>query len=259
MSASSSSVPTPTPARSPLLGRVGLAILLILWAVGVFFITQLGIVLALEGINRLGVDFSGLNPAILSTVIAAASYVIALGIVIGAPWLWLRRRTTPRELGIQRSLSWQDFLLAPFAIVGYLLLSVGLVWLATVFMPWIDFEQEQNVGFDQLASRYEYILAFLTLVVIAPIAEELLFRGYLYGKVRRIMPMWLGVLLISIAFGAAHGQWNVAIDTFALSVAMCCLREYTGTIWAGVLVHMIKNGLAYFVLFVAPHMTGMGL
>lgn len=259
MSANSSSVSKPATVRRPLLGRVGLAILLILWAVGVFFITQVGIVLALEGINRLGVDFSGINPAILSTVIAAASYVIALIIVIGAPRLWLRRTTTLRELGVQRSLLWRDFLLAPFAIVGYLVLSIGLLWLATTFLPWIDFEQEQNVGFEQLASRYEYILAFITLVVIAPLAEELLFRGYLYGKVRRILPMWLAVLLISVAFGAAHGQWNVAIDTFALSVAMCSLREYTGTIWAGVLVHMAKNGLAYFVLFVAPHMTSMGL
>ena len=244
--------------RSPLGARIGLAILLILWAVGVFFITQVAIVFALEGVNRLGVDFAGVNPAILSTVIAAASYVVALIIVIGAPWLWLRRRTTLRELGLQRLLSWRDFLLAPFAIVVYLTLSISLVWLATTFLPWIDFEQEQNVGFDQLASRYEYILAFITLVVIAPVAEEVLFRGYLYGKIRRILPTWLGIVLISVAFGAAHGQWNVAIDTFALSVAMCCLREYTGTIWAAVLVHMAKNGVAYFVLFVAPHMSGMG-
>jgi len=37
-------------------------------------------------------------------------------------------------------------------------------------------------------------------------------------------------------------------------LVLCTLRIVTGSIWAGVLLHMIKNGLAFYVLFVAPMM-----
>jgi membrane protease YdiL (CAAX protease family) len=47
-------------------------------------------------------------------------------------------------------------------------------------------------------------------------------------------------------------QWNVAADTFALSLVLCTLRQITGNIWAGVLLHMIKNGIAYYFLFINP-------
>ena len=43
--------------------------------------------------------------------------------------------------------------------------------------------------------------------------------------------------------------WNLAIDTFALSVVACVLREMFGSIWPSILIHMMKNGLIATVLF----------
>ena len=40
------------------------------------------------------------------------------------------------------------------------------------------------------------------------------------------------------------------MNVFALSVALCVLREITGTIYAGILTHMIKNGVAFYLLYV---------
>ena len=102
------------------------------------------------------------------------------------------------------------------------------------------------------------MLAFLTLVVVAPIAEELIFRGYLYGKMREkfsqvtseIWSVIISALLVSVVFGIIHMQWNVGVNVFAMSLVACALREYTGTIYAGILLHMIKNGLAFYFLFV---------
>jgi membrane protease YdiL (CAAX protease family) len=98
------------------------------------------------------------------------------------------------------------------------------------------------------------ILAFITLVVIAPFAEELLFRGYLYGKLKSNVPTVVAAITTSLLFGLAHQQLNVGIDVFILSLVLCTLRSLTGSIWAGVLVHIIKNALAYYLLFVAPLM-----
>ena len=94
------------------------------------------------------------------------------------------------------------------------------------------------------------MLAFITLVVIAPVAEEVLFRGYLYGKLKKYVPVWAAILITSALFGLIHGTWNVAVDTFALSIILCLLRESTGGIWASILLHMIKNGIAFYFLFI---------
>ena len=69
---------------------------------------------------------------------------------------------------------------------------------------------------------------------------------------REVSP-WLAIILVSLMFGAAHGQWNVGITTFTMSVIMCLIREkLTDTIWAGIILHMLKNAIAFYFLFMAP-------
>ena len=189
---------------------------------------------------------------VFNTVLAAVVYTLTLALVVGVPWLLRQRRTTTTDVGLQRLPRWMDILLAPAGAIIYLLLSALLITLLGMVFPQIDLQQAQDIGFRNLADYSQYLLAFLTLVVVAPLAEEILFRGYLYGKLRKHAPLWLAILITSGLFGLAHGQWNVAIDTFALSVVMCSLREVTGSIWAGVLLHMLKNGLAFYLLFINP-------
>lgn len=189
---------------------------------------------------------------VFNTVLAAVVYSFTLAITLGVPWLLKRRMTSKRELGIDRLPDWIDIMLAPAGAIIYLLGAGLLVGIFMKLFPQIDYEQAQDIGFKDLSGYWQYLLAFVTLVVIAPIAEEVLFRGYLYGKLRKHVSLWLAMLLTSVLFGAAHGQWNVAIDTFALSIVLCSLREVTGSIWAGTLLHMLKNGLAFYVLFINP-------
>jgi uncharacterized protein len=189
---------------------------------------------------------------VFNTVLAAVIYSVTLAITLGLPWLIRRHATSRKELGIQRLPTWIDIVLAPAGAVVYLILSDILVTLFAVLFPQIDLQQAQDVGFENLSGYYQYLLAFVTLVIVAPLAEEALFRGYLYGKLRKSVPLWVSVLITSMLFGAAHGQWNVAVDTFALSVVLCSLREVTGSIWAGTLLHMLKNGLAFYLLFINP-------
>jgi membrane protease YdiL (CAAX protease family) len=68
---------------------------------------------------------------------------------------------------------------------------------------------------------------------------------------------WVAILAVSVLFGLMHLgfdfealQWNVAINIFCMSVVLCVLREITGTIWSGTILHMLKNGLAYYLLFI---------
>lgn len=228
-------------------------ILLPLW-VFVGFVTSHFLVTAVVMLlQRAGVLVQGeVNTTILNTIAAAVIYVLTLCLVVGVPWIVRQRRTTREDLGAARFPSWTDIGLAPVGFIVYYILSVILVAVAGLIIPAFDMQQVQDVGFSNLSQRYEMILAFLTLVIVAPLAEELLFRGYLYGKLRKSVPIWLAVLATSLLFAAIHGQWNVAVDVFALSLVMCGLREITGSIWAGVVLHTMKNGLAFYLLFINP-------
>lgn len=148
---------------------------------------------------------------------------------------------------------WKD---AVVAVVGFLVYAVGaaaLMMLVAKFVPVIDVNQLQNIGFDKTTSALQNILVAILFIVIDPIFEESIFRGFLYGQLKRIrVPTWLNIIFTSALFGAAHLQWNVGINVFALSVVLCLMREYTGSIYAGMILHGLKNAIAFYYVFLYP-------
>lgn len=189
--------------------------------------------------------------------LGALTYVVMLVILIGVPWAVRRQVVTRRLLGLTELLRWRDIGIALAGAVIYLLLAVIVMQLAAL-LPWVDVQQQQDLGVQALRPGGEIALAFLLFVVIGPIAEELIFRGYLYGRLRQTKaPWWLSVLLTSILFGAVHMQWNVGFDTLALSVVMCLTREVSGSLWPSILMHMLKNGVAFYFVFVAQVVPGV--
>lgn len=237
-------------------------LILPVWTYAAFWLAQL-VLLALQYLLVwTGVPLASINTVVYNTVIAALAYIVALVVVVGLPYSAWRRRTTTKDLGANDWPSWMDMLLSPPAFVVYIIASGLVMAIVTSLLSSVDLTQAQQLPFSQnmLGASWQYALAFLTLVIIAPLAEELLFRGYLYGKLRKTAPIWVAVLITSITFGVAHLwagpgnalQWAVMIDTFVLSIMLCFLREYTGAIWASFLVHAIKNGLAFYLLFINP-------
>ena len=237
-------------------------LLLPVWTYVAFLLAQ-AVVAGLQWVLLwAGLPLTEVNQTIYATTISAIVYVLAVVIVAGVPyWLW-RRKTTKKDLGVADYPAWMDVFLTIPSYVVYMILSMIVLMLALLIVPDINIQQQQQLPFDQsmLGAQWQYILAFLTLVVIAPLAEEVLFRGYLYGKLRKVAPVGLAVIATSLIFAFAHLwagpgsalQWVVAIDTLALSIVLSLLREYTGAVWASVLVHSLKNGIAFFLLFVGP-------
>lgn len=234
--------------RNRILFTIGLPI----WVFLGFMLAQaiaLGVISALQA---LGVSFASVNETIFNSTATALIYALAIAIVIGVPWLVKRRKTTLEDLGIHRAPSWMDIVWAPAGMITYLILTTIFMAVAMRFLTFVDYAQTQETGFSQISSQYEYILAFISLVLIAPIAEELLFRGYLLGKLRKYAPLWLAILITSALFAAVHFQWNVAIDVFVLSIVLCLLRVVSKSLWPSILLHMMKNGVAFYFLFINP-------
>lgn len=227
------------------------ALALAAWVFLGFVVAQLAVaavVNIVKGINP--ALLGGINQTVLFTVVAVFVYAIAIAIIIGLPWLIKKQKTTREDVGLHRMPSWMDILWAPAGLVAYLILTSIMMLVAATLLPFVDINQAQDTGIGPITSQYQYILAFISLVVLAPVAEEVLFRGYLFGKLRKFTPVWVAIVITSLLFGLVHFQWNVGIDTFALSVVMCLLRVVSGSLWPAILLHMIKNGTAFYFLFV---------
>jgi membrane protease YdiL (CAAX protease family) len=127
---------------------------------------------------------------------------------------------------------------------------------AKALVPSLNLEQKQELGFDMATTGKNLLPIFVSLVILPPVVEEIVTRGFLYTNLRSRVAIVPAAIITSILFAAAHlGEasdgllWVAAIDTFVLSMVMCHLREKTGSLWPSMGVHFIKNGLAFFVLF----------
>lgn len=203
------------------------------------------------------------NLIVLNVAISALVYVILIGLVIGIPALWQKtgKRKLLKLLGLDSWPSWKDLLRAVgmffvyYGIEFAVLIIIGLItqWLgANGFQEMLG--QEQSVGFTKYGnSVMDLVFIFVALVVIPPICEEIVMRGFLFGKLRQKMQFkggfWVASIITSLLFAVAHGQWNVGIDTFILSMVLCWVRRETGSIWTGIFVHILKNGLAFLLLY----------
>ena len=232
--------------------RILFAIGLPAWVFLGFMLAQALVLAALAALQALGISFESVNTAIFNAVGGAIIYALSIVLVVGVPWLIKKRRTTKEELGLQRWPRWIDIVLAPLGMVVYLILTTIVMAFVSQLLTFVDYGQAQETGFSQIATQPEYIIAFISLVVVAPIAEEILFRGYLLGKLRKYVSLWISILITSLLFAVVHFQWNVGIDVFVLSIVLCLLRVYTGSLWPAILLHMLKNGVAYYFLFINP-------
>ncbi len=183
----------------------------------------------------------------------AGVYFLVLALVIMPVAIVRHRRYLFELLGVTKK---PTLLQLTFLPLWIWLLYMGASMLAQIasqfVMPWVDHMQKQEVGFTDIHTPSELLIVFLALVVLAPIAEELLFRGYLFGRIREKVGFWKTTLVVSLLFGFVHQQWNVGIDTFVLSLFLSYLRESTGSVWASMMLHGLKNFVAYSLLFLAP-------
>lgn len=153
---------------------------------------------------------------------------------------------------------WRDIAEAISGFILYFALFFA-VMLVVQFIPAVDLDQEQALGFTRGIGGAELAMAFVSLVILPPLVEEIIFRGFFYGTLRaNKVRKWLAIGITSFLFGSLHlfGAaeggllWIAFVDTFILSVVLCHYRERTGTIWASIGIHALKNGFVFLNLFI---------
>ena len=223
---------------------------LLLWTGGALFVCEF----ALAYLFYFILGRETLSQPVWTTVANAVIYATSCAVIIFVPVKFFKKKKPSRkDLGLDGLITWTDILLAPAGFLAYLLLAAGLVTLFSNF-SFFDATQTQELGY-RLITGFDRIVAFFALCVVAPIAEEIIFRGWLYDKLRRLIPgkylsLLLSIFLVSALFGLMHGQWNVGVNVFAMSIVLCALREITGTTYAGILLHIFKNTIAFMLVYI---------
>ncbi|HSX29110.1 MAG TPA: CPBP family intramembrane glutamic endopeptidase [Candidatus Saccharimonadales bacterium] len=183
--------------------------------------------------------------------------VAAEGLTLVVLWQLLKKRhPTWASFGFKRKPQLGDAGRAVVAGIVYFAALIAAASLAQAVFG-VNTDQEQDIGFKAVTTHTDLIMAFASLVLLPPIVEEILFRGVLFGGLRKRFNFKKAALITSVLFAIPHALqatdgsvlWIGAIDTFILSLALCYLREKTDNLWASIMLHMLKNGVAYIWLF----------
>ena len=135
-------------------------------------------------------------------------------------------------------------------LLGALLLIAGATptawligWLQTFFLPipWELLEGLEQLVTAESIGRLAWLL--LILAVTPAFCEEFVFRGVLLGGTKSLDP-WRFVLLNGVVFGAFHLSFETVIrflPTASLGIVIAWAVWRTGSIWTGVLMHLLNN------------------
>lgn len=191
------------------------------------------------------------RPETWTLVKMALPFVVMGAVLLGFPQL---KRACAAELSrpIPRHRRREVMLVAATAItIGFAHAGAWVLWWWLLEGP-VAVEQRLRLyvpshaaEMARLAAPAEWIRNLLLASVIAPVIEELVFRGFLYRAWEARWGWVISTLLTSALFAAYHAN---ALPSFTMSVLCVCLYRRTGTLWAPIVAHATHNLLAFYPL-----------
>lgn len=156
------------------------------------------------------------------------------------------RKVSPVEVfglrwpgGLRRLLFVGAALLAAYPLL-VLALVVSSHFFGTAPQDIVEFLQTHTTLRDR-------VMIIVFAVLVAPLTEELIFRGYLHGVIRKYGGPWCAILVTAMLFSAIHVHLPVLAPLFLLGVALSLVYEFTGSLWAPLLMHATFNAITIIV------------
>lgn len=184
------------------------------------------------------------DPLSLSSLVLQAITMLLLCLVV-LGYLRLVRGLNPAEMFGLRQMTLKRSLIfaVPALIISVIAISLG----TAALMAWNGGElpdtstQETVEAFEKNGSlAFRVMLGFLA-IVIAPLTEELLFRGFLYGVVKRSTDRWFAAFFTAVIFAVVHVHVGTAPQLFLLGLGLAIAYEMSGCLLVPVLMHAMFN------------------
>lgn len=179
----------------------------------------------------------------------------------GVTWLlmalffWMQGIRVRDGLGLTK----KNFALAPLLAIGTLILVLPAAWALQYGSIWLmekmHWKPETEAAVSLLTganSKPEQIYLGIFAVVLAPVAEEFIFRGVLFTFIKQLgfsKTAWLGV---SLLFAFIHGDVAIFIPLFGLSLVLTWLYEMTDSLLASIFTHALFNAANLVLLTYVP-------
>jgi uncharacterized protein len=153
--------------------------------------------------------------------------------------------TPPAQLGLRRSL------IPPVkpAVLTYLAYVGCAIAIALLIQPEQD-DVTEELGYGE--SPLGDVATGFLIVAVAPLTEEIFFRGFMFAGLRRRLPFAAAAVLSAGLWSLFHytgpGTWGVVVQLAVFGIALSWLYERTGSIWPPIAVHAVNNAIAFVIL-----------
>lgn len=244
------------------IGRIWGLIYPMLLYLGVTFAVEFifMIVVAVLGISRYGVtDRAQLYDFIMNATMSQALSMTLLAGLATAPiliFIYIRDNNKDRRNGtfVKYKLNniLKYLLIIPFGVFNMLWANYFVALLQLV-MP--KFMLESYTDTQQIIEGGGFLIQFLTAGIVAPIVEELIFRGIVYRRTKKMTGTIAAAILSAALFGVFHGNWVQAPYAFIIGIVAVFVYEKFKSIVAPIMLHMSANILSVLIMTLASSDT----
>lgn len=149
-----------------------------------------------------------------------------------------KEKNSPGYKSYEKISSLKYLLIVPFGIFSMMAANY-FVTLLSMFMP--SFMTESYEKTQEIIFGSGIVIQILTAVLIAPIAEELVFRGLVYSRLKRICNTTLAAIISAVAFGIYHWNWIQLPYAFIIGILAVFVYEKYQSIFAPIIFHASAN------------------
>jgi uncharacterized protein len=181
------------------------------------------------------------GPTLLLLVISAQ----ALGLAGALAYLAARRRLSWRLLGPRRPAARHAAIGLGVGVGGFIAVNLMIAGLLQIFGP-VD-PPEQQLLSDVTAGGITTLLAIVAAVVMAPLVEEVVFRGVLFQGLKRRIGLWPGALVSALLFAVVHVEVQQPLYSSAfvlLGVLFAWTMHRFGSLLVPIVAHAAFNAVS---------------
>lgn len=155
-----------------------------------------------------------------------------------------------------RKFKLSDALLIGILGVFFNILIVGLVTISADILP-IQDKMEQYQALMEPLMNSPFPLVFLVVSVSAPLFEETIFRGIVLNDFKKVVPVWLAVVIQGVLFGVFHMNWIQGVYASVLGIVLGVICLKYKSIWAPIIMHFTYNTTSFLLDIVFKEDTSM--